>query len=296
MNDLALLLPNIYRDIKETDALMQAENFLFDILGYQFNKTLNNQFVITADLDGILEYEKIFGISANPATEDLEFRRQRILNRMSIKPPFTLRFLKQRLNEIIGVGAWEAYLDYENYTLYIETAVQNQIWYKELQITINRIKPANIVFINRPVNYRTIVAGETVSKTSRIDNYRLGVSWNLGAKAFSTFTDEEVIKLPNIRSIQQGMLNTVAGFTASAVAYAIINNTYRINSADFISAESVDNEAIISYNVPSSSGLGFITNVKLYDAQDILLEESSLYVDNSFDVQMKHKIKFKEAE
>lgn len=296
MYDLALLLPSIYKDIRETDEICEVENFLLGIFSQEFQTAENNQFILRANEPGILEYENMFGIVANTAVEDLEFRRQRLINRLTTTPPFTMKFLKNKLNEIIGVGAWDAYLDKDQYTLYIESSAANQSWTQEIQITINSIKPANIVFVNRPVSYRTVVAGETVSKTSRIDNYRLGVSWNLGAKAFSTFTDEEVIKLPNIRSIQQGMLNNVAGFTASAVAYAIINNTYRINSADFVSAESVDNEAIISYNVPSSSGLGFITNVKLYDAQDILLEESSLYVDNSFDVQMKHKIKFKEAE
>ena len=114
MNNLKTYLPRIYKNILEFDNLMEVENELFNKLNLETNKVKNNQYILTADLDGIIMYEKMLGIIANPAIEDIEFRRNRIINRISMTFPFTFPFLKKKLDEIIGVGKWEAYMDYAN--------------------------------------------------------------------------------------------------------------------------------------------------------------------------------------
>jgi hypothetical protein len=146
---------------------------LFDNLDTETEKVRDNQYVLTADIDGIIAYEKMLNITPKPATETIEFRRQRIINRLSMVPPFTFRFLKQRLDEIIGVDRYIASIDYPNYTLYIESSAENQEWFHEIFVTITKLKPANIVFINRPLVYEEIRAGESINLTQVNFNYRL---------------------------------------------------------------------------------------------------------------------------
>ena len=95
-------------------------------------------------------WEQVFRIVPNPQVESLAFRRTRVLNRISTRPPYTLGFLYQKLDELIGPGEWKVTVDYPNYTLYIESAAQNQNYATELAFTINRIKPAHIVWVNAP--------------------------------------------------------------------------------------------------------------------------------------------------
>ena len=63
-----------------------------------------NLFVQTMDEQTTADWEKIFRIVPNPLTETLQFRRDRILNRLSMHPPFTLTFLYQRLDALFGPG------------------------------------------------------------------------------------------------------------------------------------------------------------------------------------------------
>ncbi|WP_206108572.1 putative phage tail protein [Paenibacillus thiaminolyticus] len=52
------------------------------------NRLLDDQFVLTSSVDGIKRREKMLGIQADSSLETIEFRRQRIINRYQMKPPF----------------------------------------------------------------------------------------------------------------------------------------------------------------------------------------------------------------
>ena len=96
--------------------------------------------------------------------------------------PIPLGFLYQKLDELIGPGEWKVTVDYPNYTLYIESAAQNQNYATELAFTINRIKPAHIVWVNAPFVRTGLLLSEIISSAQRIYNYRLG-AWGAGAAA-----------------------------------------------------------------------------------------------------------------
>lgn len=293
MSDLVKYLPSIYSGILETASLTAAEDILFGELETQYNKGQANQYILTADVDGIKVFEDMVGIVADPSSESLEFRRQRLLNRYSTAPPFTMRFLERKLDEIIGIGAWTAYLDYDNYTLYIETSANNQLWYHELRVTINRIKPANIVFINKPTISNSILASEVINTGSINWNYKLGTIWLLGQKPFASFEDKGVIKVASASSIEDVLLNGLATETASQIASVRINGTYIINA--FTTKTAVDNAVTVEYNVPASSGLGSITSIEFLNANLEVLTDASVYVPLNEDAVMKHTISMKEG-
>ena len=155
-------LPTVYDGIVEMEDIMNAEENEMGIARRELYSAFANTFVLTADESGVIMFERMLNIIANPQTEDLEFRRQRLINRLSMSPPFTFRFLKQKLDEIIGAGNWKAYIDHDNYTLYVESSATNQSWYSEMEFTISRLKPCNMVFRNVPCTAMGSKIGEEI--------------------------------------------------------------------------------------------------------------------------------------
>lgn len=288
---LSSFVPSFYKDIVEMNDLMNAEEQVMDVARSEMSIAFANTFVLTADIAGVEMFESMLRIVADPQTQDLEFRRQRILNRLSMSPPFTFRFLKQKLDEIVGAGAWDAYIDFDNYTLYVESSAADQNWYSEVEFTINRIKPCNIVFINVPRTALFISLNEEISYEQLTWRYRLG-SWKLGANPFATLDGGGIIKMSEIKSIQPTLLNDAATFVAQDVATVRLND--KINISNFKVKQASENIASIEYSVtPDMTSL--ITNIKLLKADGTVLTQSSVYVPVTQAIVGKHTITVKEG-
>ena len=288
---LSSFVPSVYEGIVEIGDIINSEEKVMDITRRELSSAFANTFVLTADESGIVLFEEMLNIVANSKSEDLEFRRQRIMNRLSMSPPFTFRFLKQKLDEIIGVGAYSVYIDFPNYTLYVESSAADQNWYSEIEFTINRIKPCNLVFINVPYTAVAINLSEEISYAQKTWKYRLG-SWKLRDFPFATLTEGGIIKMPETKSIQQALLNDTANFVLQDISYVLINNTKKIS--EFALKQVSDNIVTIEYTVtPTMTNL--ITNIKLMKADDTVLTQSSVYVPVTQTVMNKHTIAVKES-
>ena len=125
-------LPDWFREILEYQEICKTETEQFKALAIEMHAVADNFFVQTMDESAVAMWEKIFGIVPNTITETLQFRRFRVLNRLTTKPPFTLGFLYQKLDEIIGKGLWTVTVDYPNYTLYIESSSESQQYFTEV--------------------------------------------------------------------------------------------------------------------------------------------------------------------
>ena len=283
--ELCQQLPPWYREVLDYQQICQTETAQFEALAQEITGVAENFFFQTMGLSGVEMWERIFGIVPNPQTEDLEFRRYRVLNRITTKPPYTLGFLYQKLDELIGPGLWEVTVDYPNYTLYIESSAQNQNYAQEVAFTINQIKPAHIVYVNTPFIQSGILLSEQIERLNRVYNYKLGL-WALGQLPFATDQDNEVVKLPETPSIQQALLTGVANFVSGDVASARINGTISITSL----SKSVENNILtITYTVANSQ-TSEITSVELLDAEGNVLTSSTVYVPVGDTVVMKHTI------
>ena len=293
MSDLKQYLPWLYKDIVEMNALMDTEDSLFSKLMDEYIRGRNNQYILTADEQGIRIFEDIINIVPDPSTETLDFRRQRLINRFRTQPPFTFRWLQGKLNEIIGVGKWNAWVDNENYTLYIESSAEDQKWFQEISITVNNTKPANIIFINRPLVVHDVLTNETINLKELIWNYRLGTIWKLGDKPFISYNDKGVIVLATTPSIQQAMLNKLATFSAIEIAKVRINGTYIITDFEVKSASA--NVVTVQYYVIPESGITNVTRIELLDSANNVLTRSNVYVPLVLGVNLKHTILVKEG-
>ena len=283
--DMLSLLPPWYREILDYQEICQTEKAQFDALASEITGVADNFLFQTMDESAVSMWEQIFEITPNPETETLDFRRARALNRISTRPPFTLGFLYQKLDELIGPGAWTVTVDYENYTLYIESSALDQQYATEVAFTINRIKPAHIVYVNRPYTRAGILLSETIELSQRIYNYKLG-AWGLGVLPFAIEEGQGVIKMPETPSIQAALLTDTANFVSGDIASARINGSIAISS---ISKTVTGSTLEVTYTVAQSQTEA-ITSAELLDADGNVLTSSTVYVPVSGSTIMKHII------
>ncbi len=270
--------------------LCLAEGQSFEALAQAIHAVSSNFFFQDMDEDTISQWEKIFFIVPDPTTESLSFRRSRLLNRISIRPPFSLGFLYQKLDELIGKGQWTVRVDYPNYTLYIESSAVNQEYATEVAYTIGKIKPAHIVYRNTPYTESGLLLSESIALAKNIYNYRLG-GWGLGMSPFVALEDQGVIKMPEVPSIQNQMLQAVAGFVSGDIVSARVNGSIVITA---LTKTTANNTATIEYTV-NPTDTAVINKVELLDSAGRVLTESTVYVPVTDPVVMKHKIPVNEG-
>lgn len=284
------LLPPWYAEIADYQAICNAEQPVFEQIQADMMQVLNNFFPQTMDVGAVAQWEQVLGILANPSTEDLAFRQYRIINRISTKPPFTLQFLYNKLDELIGPGAWTVDVDYPNYTLYIESNAQTQEYSQEVEFTVNRIKPAHIAYIHRAVVASNVLVGESIQYTRYQWNYLLG-SWSLGQLPFAQVIENEVVKTPSMSSVQPLLLNNLTDYTAADIVSARVNGSISVSDI-----QTVQDGNVITVTYPvSQAQTGEITQVELLDATGNALVSANVYIPVVDTVSVKHTITIAEG-
>ena len=288
--DLLGCLPEWFRNILDFQEICKTEQEQMEALASAIHAVAGNFFFQEMDTFAVTQWENIFGIVPNPAGESLEFRRVRLLNRVSTRPPFTLGFLYQKLDELIGPGLWTVEVDYPNYTFYVESTAENQQYANEIAVTIGTIKPCHMVYVNRPYLRSDFALSEQIGLAQLTYHYKLG-GWGLGMAPFASEQDKGVIKLPSQKSIQTELLAQTAAFVAGDVASARINGSVEITGLTKSSSGPV---ATITYTVLEAQA-PTVTQVELLDAQGQALTSSGVYVPILGNAVFKHVIPVKEA-
>ena len=283
--DMLSLLPPWYREILDYQQICQTEQEQMQALAQEIGTVADNFFFQTMDVGSVSQWEQIFKIVPNTVTETLALRQARLLNRISTRPPFTIWFLYQKLDELIGPGQWTVNVDYPNYTLYIESSAENQQYATEVAYTINSIKPAHIVFVNTPYVQTGMLLSESIELSQLIYNYRLG-AWGLGVSPFASEQSKGVIKMPTTPSIQQALLSGTANFVSGDIASARINGSVVISDLN----KSVSGSTLtVTYSVSQESA-SEINLLELLDADGNVLTSSTVYVPVGASTILKHII------
>ena len=184
-------LPNWYDGILDFDELMRIEDELMKELSSKILQVKNNQWNQTADEFTISIHESVFHIIANPQVEDLDFRRQRLFNRMQATPPFTLNYLRSQLDKIFGVGNYSLFLDKDSYQLFLETSASNANYFYESKRIVEKVKPANVIFLQLPVYIESMKLIESATIRD-VTYFRIGVS-RIGDALYSESSERSVI-------------------------------------------------------------------------------------------------------
>lgn len=196
MSNMIGYLPQLYREIREFVELTDTEDEEFNLLLLASGQFFADQFVDTSSATAIKRRETQLGIRADPAMETLEFRKLRVKNRYSTRPPFTIRYLQSRLDDLAGApGVAVAYLDVHNFLLTVTASIDDANVFGEIERTIYIVKPANINYLQRTGVADTLALQEHISyKVLNRTGMKLGNTWRLGVSAFGVLEPEVVVK------------------------------------------------------------------------------------------------------
>ena len=282
--------PLWFREILDFQALCQTEGDELRALAELMDRVRENLFVQTMDEGTAALWEDILRILPEP-DDSLEFRRKRVLNRLALRPPFTLHFLRDKLDGLFGPGNYRLEMDYPNYTLYIEAAVKDQKYFTEVSALLHIIKPCHIVYISRPRIDGGLALAERVARVELRYNYIQG-AWALGEKPFVSFLEQEVLKIETQPSVTKALLEQTAAFVAADVAAARINGSILIPE---ITRSTAGNIGSVSYPVRREQA-GEITLAELLDKDGGVLSCSTVSVPVLEQViSLRHSFIVKEA-
>lgn len=268
-------------------------NSLIDLAVYEVEGGVDVELIDGINKSGLLDgillfvYEGGGKVSYHKEIDIFTTRRERLLNRQSLNPPFTVKFIQNRLDEILGEGNYTLEIDYENSTIIVENTSTSQAWAEELFITINNVKPASMLYINRPVDISNLYVNESIHMSQYLYNYRLGTRWVLGRKPFLSFEDKGEVKSLAVKSITPALHHKVAQFIIGATTKVRINGSHIITT--FISKTVDENEANIIYDVAFGS-VDNVTKIELMDNEDNVLSTTNLFIPIPDDTQIRHRI------
>ena len=236
-------LPYVVRNYTEFQGITQSEQPEFEQVWTDAVNLWNNQFISTAKEIGLSRWERMLKLRASPS-DTLDERRFRIRNRLSTYSPFTLPMLYQKLDEIIGEGKWRCDVDYEHYTISVESSLENQFYAIEAAYTLNEMIPLNMVYKNTPLLIGGVSVTEETARLKRIYHYGLGM-WQLGRTSFAT--DEPY------RDYRSKLGEIVLGVTPFASGsnrnYQYKLGEFKLGESTF--AQSIPGEVVKMGNTPS---------------------------------------------
>lgn len=135
-------LPEFISSIKEFEERDRTISIEVDELRQKLLQIQENQFIETANEEGLRRYEQMLNIVP---VNDIEMRRFNILNKYNSTSPFTIGWLTNTLNTIIGRGEFLIDLDYSTYTLTISVVKNKEHLIENLKMDLRKRIPANLV-------------------------------------------------------------------------------------------------------------------------------------------------------
>lgn len=186
--------PDFYREIDDFVVLADTEAAEVEDMEKAVQQLFDDQFVMTSSPQAIKRREKMLGIQADPANESLDFRKKRILNRYQTKPPFTIRWLQKRLDDLVGEGLTIVDVDVKNFILYVKARIDDAAVFKEVNHTVLTVKPANLIYNQQTEINEGITLQENIFKSTLHRMTGLSTTWQLGITPFAVRGEEEQIK------------------------------------------------------------------------------------------------------
>ena len=145
-------LPDFVSGIREFQELDKTLTPELDELNHIIQQIQQNQFVETANHEGLSYYERMLKIKPD---KDMEVRRFNILAKFNATIPFTMRWLENSLNSTIGKGSYLLDLDHVNYTLTISIMKHKECLINHLRQEFEDKLPAHLIlsiYILNPID------------------------------------------------------------------------------------------------------------------------------------------------
>lgn len=141
--DLIKYLPLFVAEYEEIQEITESENPEFRLAIKKVTQAKENQFIISADEEGISRFERLLGIGSKEKAS-LEDRRKEILARWNDVSVYTYKSLILRLNQLLGVGNYEIYPRFDDYELEIGFKINKNLDYDYYARYLRKIIPSNL--------------------------------------------------------------------------------------------------------------------------------------------------------
>lgn len=138
--------PVIYNDNSEMQALYTVQNQLYTTANEDGKKLFRNRFIISADESAVRVYEKMYDVYPD-YTITLEQRRQKIIDKIIFRPPFTRQRLTEILEHFYGKGKYSYEIYPSRYEVIINIDTDSPINYMQYNDNIRALLPSNIKII-----------------------------------------------------------------------------------------------------------------------------------------------------
>lgn len=142
--DLLSYQSNIIQQIREFKVLSEVEGPQHECVWQAVEDAINDQFATTLTDNGCKRWESIMNIHKLD-TDDLDFRRFRILSRLNEQLPYSYRMLELQLRTLCGDTGYQMVLYNAEYTLVVKIDLGSKDKYGDVKTTLAKYLPANIV-------------------------------------------------------------------------------------------------------------------------------------------------------
>ncbi|MDT2303114.1 DUF2313 domain-containing protein [Paenibacillus larvae] len=274
------LMPDYYRDIREFEELMKTLGEEARLLEIEKERLLNNQFVLSSDEGAIKRRETELGIQSDPKQESLDFRKKRIINRYSTKPPFTIRYLQERLDYLIGRGRANASVDPQDFVLKVRTKINDASVFREVEHTVHSIKPANLVY-----HQETSLAGRDRDRRAYLYDSHPPLDQ---AGFLEGWTDPICGEREGGTSkmIISSFIQEVADYARDKIATVYLNSSYQVEQ---VQKTFTGNTVNLEYIVPKGA-MDNISLIELKTSDDQLISRNEVFIPITSDTVIKQTL------
>jgi hypothetical protein len=148
MERLLDYLPRYLRTFKELKVLYNSDGAVQKMMEEAedfLDRIEQNIFFTTADKEGVKMYENRLSIPGSDE-EDLEFRRSRLYNRYSFRPPYTRGKTEARFQDILedDSDTVKIDVDYNNHKATVTLINSDESFIDEVKKTIVQLFPASL--------------------------------------------------------------------------------------------------------------------------------------------------------
>lgn len=145
MADIMGLYPDMVKDIREFKVLAEVEGGAAYEAEKAIEKVWAEQFIETADSDGLAYYERIMGITRGDM-DSLQERRFRVLARTSENAPYTIKSLNNYLTALCGKDGYTLERSVSEYSVSVKVALTSKKNLAAVKALLERVLPVNMVY------------------------------------------------------------------------------------------------------------------------------------------------------
>lgn len=109
-------LPDYFKPVLEFIQIMRAHGYALDQLDGDIQNVYNNFYIQTCDVTTLAYYEGLLDIIPS-AGDTVEYRRQRVMQQLSLIPKFDINWLRDKLTELYGKDGYDLTVSSVNSTL-----------------------------------------------------------------------------------------------------------------------------------------------------------------------------------